>query len=430
MKTNTKKMIRLAAVLYCVLLVVVLISTLAWFVLDKTAGIASEDEMKITVGEGLEISLDGTSWGQLQKPTVSQNCPDITGDGVNFYYPQTLDENDENPSSFLNINTHAERNKFYIDVVVHFRTNGSSAVYLQQTSTVKGVNMDLTDDMSGSVPKDAIAGAVRVAFYDITSVVGTTRGDAAVKTLIDDMSDDQYKTALQYIWIPNDKYQITEKTETEKNDAGVGVDVTKLTFSDNGTREEVYGYLAPDGTGEYTQTNWTEDDYSSGKVVVGNEGFATATSTANATYLAINSVNPLLDFSDDTTEGMKEKTLLIRIWVEGTDREAHTYLNSGEVQYKFDFISIDKLATTAEDNTKLEGITANGSTLTYADGTEVKDGEILYSENGIDWSNYTPSIRNNGGFKSSTIYIKLAETAEKRPSEVRTLTVTAAASSS
>ncbi len=398
MKSNSKKMIKLSVILYGVLLCVVLVATLAWFVFDKTAGIQSENDMTITAGYNLEISTNGESWGQKIEHNVTSNLIDITGDGVNFYSPSVLDANDGaflgDSSSFVYVNERDDKKNFFVDVKLHFRTTGSTSVYLQNSSWVKGADISVTDAMGGTVPNDAIAGAVRVAFYDIT---GKEEGYQPVAG------------DLKCIWIPTDKYQITENAEGA------------LSFNEIGTPEASYGYLAKDGN-EMDEIAWTDADYTSGKVIVGTAQLATNSTTANGTYPMINHAPSLLDFSGN---GLEEKTMLIRIWIEGTDREAHTYLNGGEIQYNFEFITIGKSEPSDEDIAALDRITYSD------DALQTGELNILYSYDGITWASY--GTTNHPGLESTklhtnaneqkVIYIKSAETAGTKASEPREVIV-------
>ncbi len=399
MKTNTKKILKSAAILYGVLLGVILVSVLAWFVLDKSARKGGKDDMTITASGNLEISLDGDSWNKKLIPQNSYNCPIITSDGVNFYYSDTLNTDDDplldEAEGFFDINSSEDKSDFYVDVVVHFRDNGNSSVYLQNSSFIKGVDMGIDSATGKNVPKGAIAGALRVAFYEIPA---DKVGDSAYQPTADD---------LKCIWIPNDKNEIS--TDADGN----------IKFNSNGKREDTYGYLSSAAE----LNTWAAEDYAGGKIAVGNTDLATSSATANAVYYTINSATPLLDF--DGSEGA-EKTLLIRIWVEGTDREAQSRLSSDMVRYKFDFVAIEKQNPSDADVAALKSIAYDGSNgLTYtAQGYDFLTHPILYSYDGITWAPYEktnhPGISNGLYTKPNgdkVLFVKLNETADTKPSE-------------
>ncbi len=402
MKTNTKKILKSAAILYGVLLGVILVSVLAWFVLDESASKGGKDDMTITASGNLEISLDGDSWNKKLIPKKSYDCPIITSDGVNFYYSDALDAADaKEDGDFFDINSRENRSDFYVDVVVHFKDPGNSSVYLQSSSFVKGVNMEIDSAAGKNVPEGAIAGALRVAFYEIPA---DKVGDSTYLPTAND---------LKCIWIPNDKTEIS--TDADGN----------IKFNSNGNREDTYGYLS-----SASELNtWGADDYASGKVAVGNTDLATSSATANAVYYTINSATPLLDF--DGSEGA-EKTLLIRIWVEGTDREAQSHLSSDMVRYKFDFVSIEKQNHSDADIAALKGIAYDGSNgLTYTtQGYDFLTHPILYSYDGITWAPYEktnhPGISNGLYTKPNgdkVLFVKLNETADIKPSEYHEVVV-------
>ncbi len=386
MKANTKKMIKLSLVLYGVLLCVVLVSSLAWFVFDRTAGIESSDDMTITAGDNLQISLDGRNWDQLQVLSKVQHCPDITGDGIQFYFPSVLDDRDEvlfdDVSTFLPVHEQANKDRYYIDVDLYFRTTADTCIYLEASSYVRGKDTQTLDAMGGMAPNDLIAGAARVAFYEV---------------------DDTGAESLKSIWIPNDQYAI----ELDANGQITGF------ATENGT-PETYKYLAPSAAGtSFEEKTWTTAQYASGFVSVGKDNLALAAAKSGETTVPpqINSALPLLDFSGNSQ--MTEKHMRIRIWIEGTDREAHTFLNSGEIEYKFHFISIQKSLPEAAEQAAFDGIKLESGKLVYADGTDVPVNKVKYSYDGIRWLMY-----NNTGAAldaDKTVYIKMYETAATHP---------------
>ncbi len=411
MKKKLNKTVKYAIALYVALLGVALVVIFALFVFDRKDEKRKEDDITLTASGDLEISLDRENWDKKQVPKASYSCPIITSDGVNFNYSDsfgTEDDADEMKGSF-NINSRDDRGEFYVDMVLHFRASGNSTVYLQSTSFVKGVDMTTNGDDGKTVPNGAVAGALRVAFYEIPA-------DKAADTSYQPTEND-----LRFIWIPNERYEIASDAEG------------KLSFKNNGTGETSYGYLDP--TSNEIKA-WNAADYALGKVAVGNVGLATGSSTANGTeYFMINNATPLLDFGGSAEP--EEKTMLIRIWVEGTDREARSRLESDMVRYKFNFISIDKQAPSEADVAALKGITYDGERLSYAaQGYDFSKNHILYSYDGITWVPYSPT--NHPGFDNlyikengdQVLFVKLEETADTKPSEYHEVVIVPASSDS
>ena len=303
-----------------VLLLAIGAASYAWFINNGEAGIRTDDNVAITVDNRLEIRPyvsnqdKEAGWGADYQTSFTGSFPDITGDGVNFYFPTSLDDADQpyydKPSeTFVCLNGRADLDLFFMTLKVEFRSRTPMDVYLADDSSVLGVDIDKIDDLTQSVSSDLIAGAVRVGFYELTK-----------------NEDGQAVEVLKTVWIPNDSYHLI--------DLGDG----SYTFKTDGDEAETYGYLAPNnGTLENStymeECTWSEADYDSGAVLVGHDRLAKA-STATAPSTANNSV-PLLSL-----DGREAKVLIIRIWVEGTDREAVSTLNGGQMKYDLNFIGI------------------------------------------------------------------------------------------
>ncbi len=410
MKKSTKKNLRIAALLYVILLVVALGVSLAWFISNREVEVKSGDNMVITVGSHLEVDVVGDmstegSWGSVVTLNADKVCPDITGDGTHFYFPTTLDRSDQpmldSLESFLYVNEAEESENYYIEVKLKFRTALPMDVYLAATSNVFGEDEVTPDDLTGSVSSDLIAGAVRIGLSEV--ITDENGNDVEI---------------LKSIWIPNDRYEVTPDYEQGT-----------LNFDRNGTREN-FGYLSPDNgvwndqTTAMVERYWTAQDYASGLVMVGNGQLAQkdATVDSRAIPAMVNGGVPLLTF--EGTGSMQEKVLLVRIWVEGTDREANTNLNGGRIKYELDFIGINKSLYTEEEQAAFQKITMGATGLQYENGAAVGS-EVLYSFNGIDWISYSASNSDfvaNMTANDNTVYIRMAETADKRPGAPRKIT--------
>ena len=78
---------------------------------------------------------------------------------------------------------------------------------------------------------------------------------------------------------------------------------------------------------------WSEEDYSSGAVLVGGERLA---HPSDASGPSDPNGSPVLL----SLNGLETKVLIIRIWVEGTDNEAVSTLNGGRIKYDMNFVGI------------------------------------------------------------------------------------------
>ena len=317
---------------------------------------------------------------------------------MDFFYPMALTSDDvpfDDPKTFHRI-TDSDASMYMITVRVKFRTSAKTGVYLTKDSFIDGVNMDdfyVNPSLYGDISRDGIAGAVRVAF-------------------LEELADGTEE--LKNIWIPNDQYQLSY-TKTQ--------DVEQAQFTKTGAREVFeeytagtqypYGYL---GVNELEQkivaTPFTEEDYYSRLVTVGRENLADPSDDLEAATL--NDAKELLTFSGEGGKA-EEKTLLIRIWIEGTDREAEKAHVGGKLHYNFHFVSLDRFENS--NNGSVEGITYDpaGMMLSAPEGVEA---EMEYTFNGIDWTPYTPGAQIPAEDKSK-LFVRFAENVQERSSNVK-----------
>ena len=404
-----RKYTRLLIMVNIVLLCAFTTATFSWFIFDKSASVQGEGNMSIMAGSGLEIYYDGSWNSHHQISTPMKTYPDITGDGVDFYCPivlDTYDETLEDPSTFTYVNDTDEKEKYYITVNLKFRTSNAVKVYLSNESQVIGPNLntpveDLPDGnkaLSGNHSRDGIAGAVRVAF---------------VENL--DSTEPSAK-----IWIPNDTYELMEtqsgtsfSTISDNREVFTSVN-TVLNDEKSVNISYPYGYQKK-SEDKMKMFYWSDLDYCNGKVVVGNN-LATVADGNNAAM--VNDATPLLDFTDNEDGRVQEKSISIRIWVEGTDREANKALLGGMLQYKFKFISFQKAEN--ENEGTLDSIRYNSDSRTFYSSSENSLEGLQYSFNGIDWKDYTSNIDKALIDNTDNIHIRFKETAAYKRSSVRT----------
>lgn len=398
--SERKKRGPLLAILYIVILCLVVSASLSWFIFNRTVTIENQGDMQITAGSRLEISVDGgTEWGDYFPITIEDaNYPDITGDGKTFYCPMFLDASDkvfQDVSTFREV-TKENENLYLITVRVKFKTAAKTAVYLSSESFVNGKEMSVISDenksLYGNISRDGIAGAVRVAFVE-----EIREGEEVVKN----------------VWIPNDTFQL-------------GYDQSgKATFKQDGRREDVYGYLSIDGASVLSHS-YSPEDFCRRNVTVGSGSSVLATLSDDESSAMINEAQALLTF--DGKSGLQEKTLIIRIWVEGTDREADKALVGGRMEYKFHFVSIDKDLCPFDPSyiilntgTKMLTLTENAPEL----GTSL-DGLVEYSMDGLTWNKYSGTL----SWKDTDryIYVRYIETVGYQASEAHRIQLPTGAS--
>lgn len=428
---------RLISVLGIVLLCALISTSFAWFIFDETATVRNKSDMQITAGDRLEVSLDGKNWGHTLEPefTKSPVLPDITGDGMTFYYPTVLDADDktvQDPSSFyaIDMNKPDEVSMYMITFKLYFRSATDMDVYLLNTSYVHPGNTDVGADnksMFGNISTDFIAGAARVAFLEEI-------------TEVDDQGNETVREVLKNIWIPNDKIQLSYN----KGKAEIKTEGSRETFE--GT-EYPYGYMyigkdevvkdeeaeGEAAEGEATElvdvvkTNpYTWKDYGNRLISIGNGSLAipaTGGEAAKANHAA-----PLLSFSGEGGK-IEEKVLIVRIWVEGTDREADKALVGGKMNYALDFVGIKKLDRQQEANKEdpenpvdiLAGLSLTDDKTLLYDGAKPAQGLFEYSHDGITWITYDSQALNHD--KKTEVFVRYKETATHLPSAIKVLSL-------
>ena len=215
---------------------------------------------------------------------------DISGNGAKLYRPTEINEFQQ-PDAMVEAISSMEDSKNYdfIEIKLAFRSVSKMNVYLHKDSFIKPVNPnDTTSNIFGKFSRGYIAGAMRVA-------------------VLDDETGE-----LLMLWAPNSTYHLID------NQNGT------YSFKTDSTPEENYSYYAEQEEGILEQVVSSEM-YASKQFVVDSTG-AEKEHAGNSPVLI--SLNPV-------SEGAyAEKRVRIRVWFEGTDREAHQALAGGNVNIK------------------------------------------------------------------------------------------------
>jgi hypothetical protein len=267
----------------------------------------------------------------------------------------------------------------YLELVVAFRSTSNMNVYLSDESEIVPVNAvydpdDPNRNIFGTFSKDYIAGAMRVAIVEEVSADS-------------ELTEDE---RLRLLWAPNSTYQLTD------NNNGT------YDFKANGTAEDNYTFITYDD-GKYVPTPVPDDYYASKKFVVDKTG---AVKLNSEEYYSGNS--PVLVSLTPQAGSYDYKTVRIRIWFEGTDREAHQALAGGNVSIRLKFIGIKK-DTNEEGKAALEKVAFDQDSATLSGLTE----DMVFSTDGRVWTKYNAAAPNLPTMeKGSSIYIKIPETSE------------------
>ncbi len=385
-----KKNIKLFSIIFLLLLLVVAIASFSWFVNLDSVTIDSADNMSVQVGSSLEIGIRDENgeikWSENGKLSLTKplSVLDCSGDGRTFFVPSALDKTDT-PTAMTPLE---DFGGYVIDTVVSLKTGNKIDIYLGSKSYVKPMSTSATGESKsdfGNFSKDYISGCVRVAFFEVE---------------YDENGNQKELTAPICVWAPNSKTQLSHNEETNV-----------WSVAENGTPETEYIYYsATDAT-----TAYTSEQFGEGKFIVA-EGAELCTADTTVQNPQVNRAPKLLSFTPDGTE--QEKHLLIRVWFEGTDREAGAVLDGGKVKYNFSLVGVvPKSAPT--DLTALNALTLTATADNkYTFGNNLS-GAFLYSTDGLVWS----TLGDNAAFDEAQaqrgIYVCLKETAENAASTPR-----------
>lgn len=355
----------------CVILLIALVGgTFAWFYVNEEVTVDYGSSIFCEAGDSLEISLveNGTAsrWSStIDYSTGEFTTVDISGDGQNLYRPTEIDENRQ-PVNLVPATSSLEDSFSYdfIELEVAFRSVSKMNVYLSEESFIEPVDPDnSTSNIYGSFSRDYIAGAMRVAIVD--------------------------ESGLKMIWAPNSKYQLIQN--------GNGSYSFKSGANGDSTPESDYYFYGEDENGELVQQMVSAEAYASKKFVVDSTG-AKKDYTGNSAALV-----SLVPEAEGTHA---QKNVRIRIWFEGTDREAHQALAGGNVNVKLKFIGVSK-ETDETKQTAINNITFNQDSSAFSGLAE----GMVFSTDGRKWTEYNPAAPNLPVLESgSSIYIKYPET--------------------
>ena len=377
---NKKKLI-IGIVAICVTLTAIG-GTLAWFFINESSYVDYGSDISCEAGQSLEISIDGgENWsGFVSNEGFKSSTVDITGDGINMYRPVSIDET-STPTGFQSATAIDETGTGdFIDIDLMFRTTSKMNVYLNGESYISPTNPTLGGNMFGNFSRDYIAGATRVAFIEVTDNAET--------------GAEEYD--LKMIWAPNPKYQLSKST------GGV------YTFTVNGTRETYYYTVYENG--EYVKKAYTPDDFAAGKFFAGNTGADISNGGESAVLFSTNPTAGEFDY----------KKLKIRIWFEGTDREAREALAGGKVAAKLKFTGVNKAEPSEEELDALDAIAYSSSSKTL---TGVLPG-MAFSTDGYTWTAYNEAKPNLPTLSSGmTVYLRYNETKNSLRTDVKKIVI-------
>lgn len=258
-----------------VLILVLLGVTYAWFnMLDR--GNINNIEVEIQGdSNNLKLSTDGTNYQSGLDYTgllTNLDITDVSGDGYSLNKP--LGGIDDVDGMLASNWESAIANVDYIDIPVFVKATVGSKLHLSMINSYLSP-FDTTSNISpyGVFSRNYIAGATRVAIFE--DVASTLTG--------------------KLFWVPNDQYQLTKSAGS-------------YTFTETGASEASYQYLK-NVSGQYTLTDFT-------------------TWTPQTTSQLSVSNPELVNFDTEI------KKIVVRVWLEGTDRESSIALSGGVFKVK------------------------------------------------------------------------------------------------
>lgn len=354
----------------CVILLLALVGgTLAWFYLNEEVTVNYGNSIFCEAGDSLEIALvEGglaSRWSSaIDYRSGEFTTVDISGNGYNLYRPAEIDEYQQ-PKGFNPAVSSLENSGSYdyIELEVSFRSLSKMNVYLSEESFIEPVNPDAAGNIYGNFSRDYIAGAMRVAIVE---------GDE-----------------LKMLWAPNSQYQLVQNAN--------GSFSFRNGVNGNSTPETSYSYYAENEEGDVVLNTVSAEEYASKTFVVDSTG-ANKTTGGNSAVLV--SLNPATEGTYD------QKTVRIRIWFEGTDREAHQALAGGNVNVKLKFVGVYK-ETDEDKQNAIDSITFNQERGTFGG---VAAG-MVFSMDGRNWTEVNATASNLPVLQSeSSIFFKYPET--------------------
>ena len=319
---NKSKKVWIQFSIVTVLLLSLIGIAVAWFVNYKYNRL-NAPKIQIVAGDYMEIYGDGQKWNNQLVVQASKLRWDITGDGVDLWRPK-IDDTGAAPDLTEQDNwTRATKDPYegelldFIEVPVSLRSDRPMKIYLGANSTVTPI-CEQGKSLYSSNPDGDAWDKVENASNFSTSSVRFSRNyiAGAVRVAILQNMGTEENASLQRmaLWVPNPDYQLITSPSYD--------------FAANGTAESsytYYTYAAQDGTAQKTLNTWDAGDVKS-VFTTGN-----ADTPDESDYV--------MTMVKNETDGMYYASLVVRIWIEGTDREARLALAGGEFDVNLQFVA-------------------------------------------------------------------------------------------
>lgn len=302
--SNSNKIPYISYLIKALSMIIVLISvTFSWFVFTKDTRLDGNITGQATTAIFVSISdeEEGTWNNKLEINVESGLVPttEYSGNGKKLYMPIVEKKQIKGyylPSKFLNSDDEESDESevpetSYIDMVSYIKTDGPIALYLSPKSSVTPSDETKSENY--------IAGAVRVAI------------------LVDDYDP--------YIWAPNSTYEYIGNRQ----------------INVEGNPETQYTYAYKDGNEQFLTINDIVTIDNSDQASYGyNKEHRFLWGKLNEFNDYIHDVDPIFKTSTTVNEEVIVK-MIVRIWIEGTDREAVQEFIGGKFKINLFFLAID-----------------------------------------------------------------------------------------
>lgn len=279
-------------VLQVIVMILVLISAaLSWFIFNNEVSLSQLD-VNMKRATNVSISCDGgQEWSNnliITQEGEGGSVPvtELSGNGANLYIP--IVENKTVTGYYLPDLTQTK--KSFIEFSVEVKADGPIQLFLGNESSITPLDLSANLSSYGNYSKNYIAGAVRVALF----------------------SDDN----VPIIWAPNSTIEYSQSNNT-------------VTYP--GSVEDAYTYAIGENVTDIQSVS--TGGHTSG---ISNDGrFVWGDLSGIDDF---EKMQPVLEI--DTPAGqVATKKLTVRLWIEGTDREAVLPLLGGRFKINLKFTS-------------------------------------------------------------------------------------------
>lgn len=289
---------------------------------------------------------------------------DITGDGVTLVRPN-MEYGNWKINTGTNDYSIAEANTQYISFDIIVRSKNPSTLSLGpdayavgdcETTTVNSETVDLPDGSQlsgasvsrksdyGDFSKDAIVGAVRVAFIDFNN----SNDDIDADSLISGPLDDKLASTPSLLWVPRpDLYLNNNNHDSDVSgwslNTGVG-DSDTFNLQSAAMNDSTYSTYRHQQYNIFNTRTVDNVEGPDNRIVTNTDSYVHVSSedAEDGCYRLNDSVELIqLSYPKTVTENDQDVTyyygkVRVRIWVEGTDTESRRALSGGKFRFNFD----------------------------------------------------------------------------------------------